>query len=220
MMIGSQQAHVDFAGVSESGLDQFNVTVPSGLPDGDAALVATVSGVSTQPNVFVTVAETGLSLQDIPLSFAFISTLNLTGSTINIEQRTLKFGISASPEPDGTYNLQVSGDSTNRVGNPSHPAVSFFFIARVGLSISGKTATFTGPVFFNGNYIDGTSASHSIQLPLAAVTFTITFTDLEAGSPIAGNIGLSIFAPNTLGLCNSFWSACSGTLQGTFSGTL
>jgi uncharacterized protein (TIGR03437 family) len=54
-MIGGVRAQVSFAGVSGAGLDQFNVTVPSGLPDGDAALVATVSGVSTQPNVFLTV---------------------------------------------------------------------------------------------------------------------------------------------------------------------
>ncbi|PYT22455.1 MAG: hypothetical protein DMG57_35200 [Acidobacteria bacterium] len=49
--IGGKQATVAFAGLSASGLDQLNVVVPADLPDGDAALVATVSGVSTQANL-------------------------------------------------------------------------------------------------------------------------------------------------------------------------
>ena len=49
--IGCKQATVAFAGLSASGLDQLNVVVPADLPDGDAALVATVSGVSTQANL-------------------------------------------------------------------------------------------------------------------------------------------------------------------------
>jgi uncharacterized protein (TIGR03437 family) len=49
--IGGQTARVDFAGVSGSGLDQFNVKIPPGLPDGDAAVVATVAGSTTQANL-------------------------------------------------------------------------------------------------------------------------------------------------------------------------
>jgi uncharacterized protein (TIGR03437 family) len=46
--IGGQSATVDFAGVVGAGLVQINVRVPSGMSDGDAAVVATVGGVSTQ----------------------------------------------------------------------------------------------------------------------------------------------------------------------------
>jgi uncharacterized protein (TIGR03437 family) len=53
--IGGKSAQVLFAGLSGSGLDQLNVTVPADLPDGDASLVATVHGVSTQANIFVAV---------------------------------------------------------------------------------------------------------------------------------------------------------------------
>jgi virginiamycin B lyase len=53
--IGGQSAKVLFAGLSASGLDQLNVTIPAGLPDGDAGLVASVGGVSTQANLFVTI---------------------------------------------------------------------------------------------------------------------------------------------------------------------
>ncbi|PYT36271.1 MAG: hypothetical protein DMG58_00155 [Acidobacteria bacterium] len=53
--IGGIVAKVAFAGVSGSGLDQFNVTIPSGLADGDAALSATIAGSTTQKNLFITV---------------------------------------------------------------------------------------------------------------------------------------------------------------------
>ena len=46
--IGGQSAPVDFAGVVGAGLVQINVHVPSSINNGDAAIVATVAGVSTQ----------------------------------------------------------------------------------------------------------------------------------------------------------------------------
>ena len=55
--IGGQTASVAFAGLVESGLYQFNVTVPSGLPSGDAAVAATIGGVSTQTGVLLTVQQ-------------------------------------------------------------------------------------------------------------------------------------------------------------------
>ena len=53
--IGGIVAKVPFAGVSGSGLDQLNVTIPPGLPDGDAAVFATIAGSTTQTNLFITV---------------------------------------------------------------------------------------------------------------------------------------------------------------------
>jgi uncharacterized protein (TIGR03437 family) len=46
--IGGQTAKVDFAGVVGAGLVQINVHVPSSIGNGDAAVVATVGGESTQ----------------------------------------------------------------------------------------------------------------------------------------------------------------------------
>ncbi len=46
--IGGQPATVDFAGVVGAGLVQINVHVPSSINDGDAVVVATVGGASTQ----------------------------------------------------------------------------------------------------------------------------------------------------------------------------
>ena len=53
--IGGVAAAVQFAGLTGSGLYQFNVTVPSTLPSGDAAVVATIGGASTQSGVAITV---------------------------------------------------------------------------------------------------------------------------------------------------------------------
>jgi len=54
--IGGVSATVVFAGLVGPGLYQLNVTVPA-LPNGDAAVVATVGGVSTQTGVSVTVQQ-------------------------------------------------------------------------------------------------------------------------------------------------------------------
>ena len=54
--IGGVSANVTFSGLVGPGLYQFNVTIPS-LPNGDAALVATVGGVSTQTGVSVTIHQ-------------------------------------------------------------------------------------------------------------------------------------------------------------------
>jgi uncharacterized protein (TIGR03118 family) len=45
--IGGSNAKVVFAGLTATGLYQLNVTVPTGLPDGDAAVVATINGLSS-----------------------------------------------------------------------------------------------------------------------------------------------------------------------------
>jgi uncharacterized protein (TIGR03437 family) len=57
IFIGGQQAHVSFAGLSASGLDQFNVTVPGDLTDGDQPLLAIIGGVPTQFGVFITIQK-------------------------------------------------------------------------------------------------------------------------------------------------------------------
>ena len=54
--IGGVTAPVVFAGLVESGLYQFNVTVPS-LPNGDAPIVATINGVQTQSGVSLTIQQ-------------------------------------------------------------------------------------------------------------------------------------------------------------------
>lgn len=55
--IGGVNATASFAGLSGSGLYQFNVTVPSSLPSGDAAVLASIGGATTQTGVAVTIGQ-------------------------------------------------------------------------------------------------------------------------------------------------------------------
>jgi uncharacterized protein (TIGR03118 family) len=48
-------AKVSFAGLVGTGLYQINVTVPSGLPDGDAAVVATLGGIGSPAGASITI---------------------------------------------------------------------------------------------------------------------------------------------------------------------
>lgn len=51
--IGGISANVAYAGLTESGLYQFNVTVPPGLAAGNAAVVATIGGIQTQTGISI-----------------------------------------------------------------------------------------------------------------------------------------------------------------------
>jgi uncharacterized protein (TIGR03437 family) len=53
--IGGVQANVMFAGITEAGLYQFNLVIPTGTGSGDQALLASVSGVLTPSGPVVTV---------------------------------------------------------------------------------------------------------------------------------------------------------------------
>jgi uncharacterized protein (TIGR03437 family) len=53
--IGGVTVTPSFAGLSGSGLYQFNVTVPASLASGDAAMLAIIGGVATQTGVELTV---------------------------------------------------------------------------------------------------------------------------------------------------------------------
>jgi uncharacterized protein (TIGR03437 family) len=54
--VGGIAAAVGFAGLTESGLYQFNVTMPS-LPNGDAAVVADIDNVPTQAGVSIPIQQ-------------------------------------------------------------------------------------------------------------------------------------------------------------------
>ena len=56
IVIGGLTASVQYAGLVQSGLYQFNVTVPN-LPNGDAKVVAAIGGVPTQSGVSLTVQQ-------------------------------------------------------------------------------------------------------------------------------------------------------------------
>jgi uncharacterized protein (TIGR03437 family) len=55
MTIGGIAVTPSFAGLSASGLYQFNVTVPAALPSGDAAVSVTIGGYTTQTGTVITI---------------------------------------------------------------------------------------------------------------------------------------------------------------------
>jgi uncharacterized protein (TIGR03437 family) len=55
VLIGGEEADVQWAGISAAGLWQINVAVPGDLANGDATVVAEVGGVSTQSNALITI---------------------------------------------------------------------------------------------------------------------------------------------------------------------
>jgi virginiamycin B lyase len=55
--IGGINANVAWAGLSAAGLNQLNVIVPVGLPNGDAPVVAKVGGVQSQGGMFIPVHQ-------------------------------------------------------------------------------------------------------------------------------------------------------------------
>jgi uncharacterized protein (TIGR03437 family) len=55
--VGGEAAQVEFAGLVGSGLYQFNVTIPADLPNGDAAVAASIGGLATQTGALVTVQQ-------------------------------------------------------------------------------------------------------------------------------------------------------------------
>ena len=57
VQIGGAAATVQFAGLVAPGEFQFNVIVPSGLPNGDNPIIATYNGASTQSNAVITVSQ-------------------------------------------------------------------------------------------------------------------------------------------------------------------
>jgi uncharacterized protein (TIGR03437 family) len=57
VQIGGMAATVQFAGLVAPGEFQFNVIVPSGLPNGDSPIIATYNGASTQSGAVITVSQ-------------------------------------------------------------------------------------------------------------------------------------------------------------------
>jgi uncharacterized protein (TIGR03437 family) len=48
-------ANIAWAGLSATGLYQFNLTVPSAVPDGDASVTAIAAGISSPTNGLITI---------------------------------------------------------------------------------------------------------------------------------------------------------------------
>ncbi len=125
--IGGVSANVQFAGISGAGLYQFNVEVPD-VPDGDQAIVAEISGLATQPNVFITLRRpppapklTQVTPND--LVWGQQASLRLEGEAL-----TGVTGVEISP-PDG---IAVTGRVTTSSAATAFAAVTVAANAPIG----------------------------------------------------------------------------------------
>jgi uncharacterized protein (TIGR03437 family) len=53
--IGGSVADIAYAGITEAGVWQFNIAVPLSVADGDAPVMASIKGLSTQSGTFLTI---------------------------------------------------------------------------------------------------------------------------------------------------------------------
>ena len=110
--IGGVLAEVLWAGLSAAGLDQVNVRIPSGLADGDHAVIAAVAGSSSQSNALLKVAASAAVKSQIARAPAFHPLFRRSRS--KIEDLILLGGLSGpkrrpgAPRPDlhRTTNLR------------------------------------------------------------------------------------------------------------------
>jgi uncharacterized protein (TIGR03437 family) len=55
--IGGFDAEIQFAGLTAPGEYQFNIVIPSNLPNGDSSIAATVNGFTTQAGALITIQQ-------------------------------------------------------------------------------------------------------------------------------------------------------------------
>ena len=79
--IGGRTAEVIFQGLTATGLYQFNVKVPSGLPAGDASIIVSTAGVPSPDGLFLAVDAPPAASADIT---AQIDNFQFTPDPINL----------------------------------------------------------------------------------------------------------------------------------------
>jgi hypothetical protein len=166
-----------------------------------ATFTITTTAVTSTQTVIVT-ATLGTVQEDVNLTVTPASggisvqgkTFTING-TINMGGMALGFEIQALAT-GGTYLMELDNDISAASG------ISFEEEFDSGVSVSGNTAVFSGSSLV-GTYID-TNTSLNL-LTITSTTLTINFTSSASGSPVTGTVSLS---------------TSSGTIQGTFTGTL
>jgi uncharacterized protein (TIGR03437 family) len=150
-------------------------------------IVTNPGGVASNAMNF-TVGSGGLSLQG--KSFTINGTLTMNGKSLSFEIQTL-----------ATSNTSDFVELDDDVSASS--GILFEEEFNSGVSVSGNTATFTGPSVA-GFYSD-LNIDQGMPISITSTTLTINFTSLSTGSPATGSIK---------------FSTSVGTEQGTFTGTL
>jgi uncharacterized protein (TIGR03437 family) len=139
--IGGIQASVSFAGLVAVGTYQINLVVPPNLPDGDLPLTATYNGLSTQPNLLITIqqapANTGLQIQSLTLSPNSVASGGTVAGSVVLSL--------AAPSGGAVVALSSSSSAASVPATVTIPAgaTSATFTLSAGTVSSSQTATIT-----------------------------------------------------------------------------
>jgi hypothetical protein len=123
-------------------------------------------------------------------SFTINGTITLSGQQLAFEIQTLATS-------DSAYFVELDNDISAASG------IQFEEEFNSGLSVSGNTGVYSGSSA--AGFYSNLNTNYGIPITITSATLTITFTSSAPGSAVSGNVTFSI---------------SSGTIQGTFTGTL
>ena len=135
VLIGGKTADVIFQGLTATGLYQFNVKVPSGLPAGDASILITSAGVQSPDGLFLTVDTAPATPADIlaqidnfqfaPDPINAVSGAKLTWSNKDSTQHTVVSDIgqfrSQTLSQNDTFSVTLTAPGTYSYHCSIHP---------------------------------------------------------------------------------------------------
>jgi len=182
--IGGMPATVEFAGLVGAGLYQFNVVVPNTF-GGDQAVVAEIGGLSSQPNVFLTVAgdpQPVLTVAPTTLSFRFETGRAAPASqalSVSSSVRSVQFTAAVSTTSGGNWlSLSPASGTT--------PATLMVSVSPSGLAVG----TYAGSVQITAP--DAAAGSQTVPVtltvaPMAAVIPQYRITTLAGIGVEASN---------------------------------
>jgi uncharacterized protein (TIGR03437 family) len=190
--IGGVPATVEFAGLSGSGLYQFNVIIPNTF-GGDQSVVADIGGLSSQPNVFLTIAgNPQAAIAATPGSLSFHATI---GGTAPVAQ---SLSLSSTIQSvDFTVAVSITSGGNWLSAAPTSGATP------ASMSVSANPAglaagTYTGSLRINASGASNSPLSVGVTLVVgAAPTITaepgsLSFQEVQGGTaPAQQSITLS-----------------------------
>ena len=181
--IGGQNAQVDFAGVVGAGLVQINVHVPSSINSGDAGVVATVSGVSTQAAGAIPVNSPAQALHVVAAPASLTFTAVVGGSTPGVQTVSIAEASGAALTWQATRTTQSGGSWLNI--SPTSGDGKTVLSVSVSPSSLG-IGTYQGSISLTAQGVSGTAATIPVTLTVQGPQVVIAPASLTFNAFVGG----------------------------------